>query len=556
MTLPRIRRDIVQLGERRVHYRVAGEGPPVVLLHQSPRNSAELLPLMQVLAPHFLVIAPDTPGYGQSDPVAPAGTEPDIDIFADALIDLLDALGLERVALFGSHTGAIVAVRIASRYPQRIAALVANGILMTTPEERSDKADRYLPPLVPQWDGSHLAWLWSRLRDQLVFYPWYRHDPAYRIQWSQSLAEIDAGALDLLESGDDYRGAYGAVLRYDITEDLPALELPTLLVVAKPDALSRFVEAYPPLPACVEVGVVADFSDVAPSTRDFLRRQTLAPAVLRPPGSTTDHRLRAEFIDLAGGQLRVLRASADGGRRLLVLHDLGSSATALEPMLRGIAGRRPLLAPDLPGHGESELQAAISPDELARVLIQALAALGVREFDLVAIGAAAAIAQSLRCSCDARIVQMALLEPVPVPPGQDARSFARALLPDLTPDSAGSHLLRGWMHLRDRSLYFPWHDRSTAAQLAEGRPPRPVEQQRALIDLLKSRACHAAQLEAALLALDLSGPELRDALRLARPGAAIRRFDVGVLDLPEEQYQWGARLLRALERARPASSGR
>ena len=47
MTLPRIRRDIVQLGERRVHYRVAGEGPPVVLLHQSPRNSAELLPLMQ-----------------------------------------------------------------------------------------------------------------------------------------------------------------------------------------------------------------------------------------------------------------------------------------------------------------------------------------------------------------------------------------------------------------------------------------------------------------------------------------------------------------------------
>ena len=106
MTLRRIRRDIVQLGERRVHYRVAGEGPPVVLLHQSPHNSAELLPLMQVLAPHFLVIAPDTPGYGQSDPVAPAGTEPGIDLFADALIGLLDALDLERVALFGSHTGA------------------------------------------------------------------------------------------------------------------------------------------------------------------------------------------------------------------------------------------------------------------------------------------------------------------------------------------------------------------------------------------------------------------------------------------------------------------
>ncbi|MFO1426382.1 MAG: hypothetical protein U1F11_05305 [Steroidobacteraceae bacterium] len=41
---------------------------------------------MQVLAPHFLVIAPDTPGYGQSDPVAAAGSEPTIDVFADAVI--------------------------------------------------------------------------------------------------------------------------------------------------------------------------------------------------------------------------------------------------------------------------------------------------------------------------------------------------------------------------------------------------------------------------------------------------------------------------------------
>lgn len=234
MNLPVIRRGFAQVGERRVHFRMAGAGPPVVLLHQSPRSSAELVPLMRVLAPHFLVIAPDTPGYGQSDPVMPSGAEPTIDVFADALIGLLDALGLGRVALYGSHTGAIIATRIASRHPRRIAALVANGILMTSPEERSDKADRYLPPLVPQWDGGHLAWLWSRLRDQLVFYPWYRHDPAYRIQWTQSLEETDASALDLLESGDNYRGAYGAVLTYDIAEDLPTLSMPTLMVVAKP----------------------------------------------------------------------------------------------------------------------------------------------------------------------------------------------------------------------------------------------------------------------------------------------------------------------------------
>jgi hypothetical protein len=149
---------------------------------------------------------------------------------------------------------------------------------------------------------------------------------------------------------------------------------------------------------------------------------------------------------------------------------------------------------------------------------------------------------------------MALIEPLPLPPG-DVRAFAPALVPDLAPDSAGAHLLRAWTYLRDRALYFPWHDRSSAAQLAQGRPPRPVPQQRALIDLLKSRACHAAQLEAALAALDLAGPELRSVPRLARRGAAIRRFESRVLDLPEEPYQWGARLLRALEAAELSPPG-
>jgi haloalkane dehalogenase len=554
MDLPVVKRDFVQAGDRRVHYRIAGEGPPVLLLHQSPRNSAELVPLMQVLARHFLAIAPDTPGYGQSDPVAPPGSEPTIDVFADAVIALLDALGLERVALFGSHTGAIIAVRIASRYPRRITTLVANGILITRPEERSDKADRYLPPLVPQWDGGHLAWLWSRLRDQLVFYPWYRHDPAYRIQWSQSLEEIDASALDLLESGDNYRSAYGAVLTYDIAEDLPSLELPALLVVARTDALSRFVDSYPAVPSCVEVSIVPDFPDVPAATLDFLREQALAPARLRVPDAAHAHRLWSSFVDVADGQIHLRRAPADGGRTLLVLHDLGSSAAALEPMLRGMVGRRPLVAPDLPGHGESSRVGATTPDELAQVLVQVLEALGVVEFDVAAVGASAGIALSLRRQCAGRRVRMALIEPVPAP-AVDARAFARALVPDLTADYAGSHLLRAWIQLRDRTLYFPWHDRSGAAQLPQGRPPRPVEQQRALVDLLKSRDGYAAQLEAALPAVDLVGPDLQNVPLLARPGAAIRRLGVPLLDLPEETFQWGTAVLRALDAPEPGPPG-
>lgn len=46
---------------RRVHYRQAGSGPPLLMIHQSPRNSGEYAALMERWAAHFTCIAPDTP---------------------------------------------------------------------------------------------------------------------------------------------------------------------------------------------------------------------------------------------------------------------------------------------------------------------------------------------------------------------------------------------------------------------------------------------------------------------------------------------------------------
>jgi haloalkane dehalogenase len=535
---------------RRVHYRHAGAGAPVVLLHQSPRSSAELEPLMRELAPHFLVLAPDTPGFGQSDPVAPSYAEPTIDAFADALVALLDALGLQRVALYGTHTGAIIAVRVASRYPERIATLVANGILLTTPAERSEKGDRYLPALIPQWDGGHLAWLWHRLREQLDFYPWYRHDPDHRIHWAQPLEDTDATALDLLESGDDYRGAYQAISAYAIDQDLTQLQVPTLLLVARTDALSRFVEHYPPLPAGVEVSVVPGFGDIAGATLQWLLRSPPPPARLAPPRAAPSGRLHSTFVELPAGRLHLRRATGRGGRPILVLHDLGGSATSLSPMLAGMAGPRTLLAFDLPGHGESERCGATRPEEIASVLGAALDALEVANCDIVALGAATAIAFALRTADTPRVARLVLLDPALRLPDASTATAA-AQLPDLAPDAAGTHLMRGWWWLRDRALFFPWHDRSAGARLARGWAPRPVERHRMLVDLLKARGAHGQQLAAALDEATPAALAASGATVLATPGAAIYRFALPagappVGPLPDERAQWGSAILRAL----------
>ena len=107
-----IEHRFVTSGERRVMVRRAGSGPPVVLLHESPRSSAAFIPMIEALAERFTVIAPDTPGYGGSDPLDLH--RPQIADYADALKEVMDALGLERAALFGRHTGAAIAIEFAN----------------------------------------------------------------------------------------------------------------------------------------------------------------------------------------------------------------------------------------------------------------------------------------------------------------------------------------------------------------------------------------------------------------------------------------------------------
>ncbi|MCC7198079.1 MAG: alpha/beta hydrolase [Gammaproteobacteria bacterium] len=539
-----ISRDFVSIGERQVHFRSAGSGPPLIMLHQSPRSSAELVPMMRILASRFLVIAPDTPGCGLSDPIQPADTEPTIDDFVEALIAFIDALGLERVAVFGSHTGAIIGVRLAYRYPDRIAALVANGIMLATPDERAEQTERYFPRFAPQWDGGHLAWMWSRLRDQLIFYPWYQRDPGHRINWEQSLEEIDEGALDLLDAGDNYRGAYLAVVSYAIAADLSLIETPSLLLVAKKDALSYYVDQYPALPEGVEVSVVPEFADIPHAALSFLLRHAPPLAQIARAGAGARRRLSSSFVDLGDGRVCLRSGTAANGKPFIVLHDLGASAAGLDVVLGGALGRRPVLAPDLPGCGESDGFGAVTPADIAKVILRLADALGLASFDLAAIGASAAIALAIRELAPDRVGAIVVADPMLAPADADA-GFARRFVPDLTPDISGSHLFRAWNFLRDRELFFPWYDRSAQAIVALARPSRAVDLHRGLIGLLKARKVYAQQLEAALQCGTVQALDAPGVTILATPGSPARRTGLSCGALPDDRHQWGPALLRA-----------
>jgi pimeloyl-ACP methyl ester carboxylesterase len=106
-----IRRRYVDVPFGQVHVAEAGEGRPVVLLHQTPRSVDEFAEVLPLLAPVLRAIAVDLPGMGASDS-HPDGTT--IESLAAGVVAAVDTLGVDEFDLVGHHTGGVVAVEMAT----------------------------------------------------------------------------------------------------------------------------------------------------------------------------------------------------------------------------------------------------------------------------------------------------------------------------------------------------------------------------------------------------------------------------------------------------------
>ncbi len=112
-----------------IFYREAGrrDAPTIVLLHGFPSSSREFDALIPLLAKRYHLIAPDFPGFGQSDAPSPAEFEYTFDHLATTTDHLLEKLGLKSYSLYIHDYGAPVGFRIMLAHPERVKALIVQN---------------------------------------------------------------------------------------------------------------------------------------------------------------------------------------------------------------------------------------------------------------------------------------------------------------------------------------------------------------------------------------------------------------------------------------------
>src|SRR5262245_10190896 len=110
----------------RIFYREAGpaDGPAVLLLHGFPTSSHMFRNLIPMLSDRYHVIAPDYPGFGQSDSPDRATFKYTFATFADMVDKLLAERGITRYAMYVMDYGAPVGFRLALKHPHRVSGLI------------------------------------------------------------------------------------------------------------------------------------------------------------------------------------------------------------------------------------------------------------------------------------------------------------------------------------------------------------------------------------------------------------------------------------------------
>ena len=470
-----IRKGYVNVSHGQMHYRVAGSGPPVILVHGSPSSSRTYIDLIGRLSDQFTVIAIDSAGYGNSTPLMPGG-QPEIPDFAKALAETLEALGIKRCLIYGSHTGAKITLQFAVDHPDRVALLIMDGLSIPVGPIDHVWIRNYLTPFKISEDGSFIAYEWTRGKDFGRSFPWYDKSPAVRTDSSDPDASAMHNArIDIFSAGPYYSAGYGAAMRYRAVPLVQQLRVPTVLMALKPDPLYAHLDYLPDdIPDVLSIERLSADRD---AWRSLLRSlfvkhgASLGDASFTPPDPFLEHKTGSSIVNSYvmqnHGHTRIRRVgpinTKQGKRPVLLLPDLPGGASPYDALMRFLADDRPVFAIDLPGTGDSDpLEKGESGEIVVDMLADMIDRLGIEKPDVLAINVSTPLAIALAVRHPEKVHSL-ILDGALLADRRTRNDLRKNYTPKIAPMLGGGHLTELWHMFRDAEFKWPWYDRSREA---------------------------------------------------------------------------------------------
>ncbi|MFK7914740.1 MAG: alpha/beta fold hydrolase, partial [Pseudomonadales bacterium] len=313
----------VRFGQRWQHFWIAGSGAPLLLLPGSPHSARSLTPLIDALSPSFLVIVPDLPGNGYSDPLS--GSADQANHYASAMLTLMDELRIDQFGIYGAHSGAVIAAEVAILAGARVSGVVCDGYPLWTQDEAQSLTDDYLEVITPVASGAHLSALWSRLIDQQLYFPWFDRNARNAVDRDLSDSQrIHQLAMDYLNAGDHYTASLRSSLRADgelRLRNINEQQVRVLLLADASDVVAEHLTRVPALPNTTSVHT-AGLDDRARKIGAFFRAANMTT---RDPGAhlpaTTRHYVQPRHHSLDAHEWLYIDIPANA--RTVWLHDVG-----------------------------------------------------------------------------------------------------------------------------------------------------------------------------------------------------------------------------------------